>query len=103
MLNSGEGDVDTHTPMGLMLLTVMVALAHMKLEIEGERITDLVVEHRTVGIDLGGLRPTFSDSHRRNASRLIQAREPAIQVAGDHKMSKPTLCRCIREPPRPTI
>ncbi|MGX0672277.1 DNA invertase Pin-like site-specific DNA recombinase [Kocuria marina] len=34
VLNLGGGDVDTHTPMGSMVFTVMAALAQMELEIK---------------------------------------------------------------------
>ncbi|GAB2598763.1 hypothetical protein GCM10009696_00200 [Kocuria himachalensis] len=85
--------MDTQSPMGSMVFTVMVAQVQMRLEIQGERITDSVVEHRSAGNNLGGRRPTFSDCQIRIALRLIQAREPATQIAGDHKMSKATSCR----------
>lgn len=41
VLNLGEDDVETHTPMGSMVFTVMAALAQIALEIKRERITDL--------------------------------------------------------------
>lgn len=40
VLNLGGGDVDTATPLGSMLFTVMAALAQMEHEIKRERITD---------------------------------------------------------------
>lgn len=54
VLNLGGGDVDTKTPMGAMVFTVMAALAQMELEIKRERITDSVTKRRTTGGDLGG-------------------------------------------------
>jgi len=65
--------VDTHTPMGSMVFTVMAALAQMKLEIMRARVTDSMAKRRAAGKDLGGRRPTFTDSHVRNALRLIEA------------------------------
>ena len=56
VLNLGGGDVDTGTPMGSMLFTVMAALAQMELEIKRERITDSVSNRRAAGKDLGGRR-----------------------------------------------
>jgi DNA invertase Pin-like site-specific DNA recombinase len=73
VLNLGGGDVDTHTPMGSMAITVMAALAQVELEIKRERITDSVVKRRAAGKDLGGRRPTFTDSQIRNALRLIES------------------------------
>ncbi len=40
VLNLGGGDVDTATPMGAMLFTIMAALAQMEHEIKRERVTD---------------------------------------------------------------
>jgi DNA invertase Pin-like site-specific DNA recombinase len=74
VLNLGGGDVDTHTPMGSMVFTVMATLAQMELEIKRERITDSVAKRRAAGKDLDGRRPSFTDSQIRNALRLIDSR-----------------------------
>jgi DNA invertase Pin-like site-specific DNA recombinase len=102
VLNLGGGDVDTATPMGSMVFTVMAALAQMELEIKRERITDSVAKRRAAGKDLGGRRQTFTDSQIRNALRLIDSGEPATQVARDLGMSRATLYRRIRELPLAT-
>lgn len=54
VLNLGGGDVDTSTPMGSMVFTVMAALAEMELDINRERINDSVSQRRAAGGDLGG-------------------------------------------------
>lgn len=95
VLNLGGGDVDTGTPMGAMLFTLTAALAQMELEIKRERITDSVAKRRAAGRDLGGRRPTFTDSQVENARRLIDAGQPAIEVARDLGMSRATLYRRI--------
>ena len=97
VLDLGGGDVDTATPMGSMVFTVMAALAQMELEIKWERITDSVAKRRAAGKDLGGRRQTFTDSQIRNAVRLLDGGEPAIQVARDLGMSRATLYRRARE------
>lgn len=102
VLNLGGGDVDTATPMGSMVFTVMAALAQMELEIKRERITNSVAKRRAAGKDLGGRRQTFTDSQIRNAVRLIDGGEPATQVARDLGMSRATLYRRIRELPQAT-
>ena len=99
VLNLGGGDVDTATPMGSMVFTVMAALAQMELEIKRERITDSVAKRRAAGKDLGGRRQTFTDSQIRNARRLIDGGEPATQVARDLGMSRATLYRRIQQLP----
>ncbi|PPF66638.1 resolvase [Clavibacter michiganensis] len=97
VLNLGGGGVDTATPMGSMVFTVMAALAQMELEIKRERITDSVSKRRAAGKDLGGRRQAFTDSQVRNAVRLIDAGEPAAQVARDMGMSRATLYRRLRD------
>lgn len=95
VLNLGGANVDTSSPTGSMVFTVMAALAQMELEIKRERINDSVTKRRAAGKDLGGRRPQFTDSQIRNAQRLITAGEPATQVARDLGMSRATLYRRI--------
>jgi DNA invertase Pin-like site-specific DNA recombinase len=97
VLNLGGGNVDTGTPMGSMVFTVMAALAQMELEIKRERINDSVTKRRAAGKDLGGRRQHFSDSQISNARRLIDAGEAATHVARDLGMSRATLYRRIGE------
>jgi len=99
VLNLGGGDVDTATPMGSMVFTVMAALAQMELQIKRERITDSVSKRRAAGKDLGGRRQAFTPSQIANAARLIDAGEPATQVARDLGMSRATLYRRLRQLP----
>lgn len=93
VLNLGGGDVDTSTPMGGMVFTVMAALGQMELEIKRERITDSVSKRRAAGKDLGGRKAQFTDSQIKNAARLIASGEPTAQVARDLGMSRATLYR----------
>lgn len=96
VLNLGGGDVDTSTPMGSMMFTVMAALAQMELDIKRERITDSVSKRRAAGKNLGGRKPRFTESQIRTAGKLIESGEPAAQVARDIGMSRATLYRRIR-------
>ena len=97
VLNLGGGDVDTSTPMGSMLFTIMAALAQMELEIKRERVVDSVSKRRAAGKDLGGRRQSISDSQVRNALRLVDGGEPASQVARDLGMSRATFYRRSRD------
>ncbi|MET4095395.1 recombinase family protein [Arthrobacter sp. UYCu712] len=92
VLNLGGGDVDTGTPMGSMVLTVMAAPAQ---KIKRERITDSVSERRAAGRDLAGRRERFTDSQINNDGRLMDAGQPATQVARDLGMARATLYRRI--------
>jgi len=78
-----------------MLFAVIAALAQMELEIKRERINDSVNKRRAAGADLGGRRPTFTDSQIRIAQRLVEAGWPATQVPRDLGMSRATLHRRI--------
>ncbi|MCS5735663.1 recombinase family protein [Herbiconiux daphne] len=93
VLNLGGGDVDTRTPMGAMVFTVMAALAQMEFDIKRERVGDSVSKRRAAGKDLGGRRKTFTDSQIRSAAVLVGQGEPIAQVAKDLKISRATLYR----------
>ncbi|WP_137772160.1 MULTISPECIES: recombinase family protein [unclassified Microbacterium] len=96
VLNLGGGDVDTSTPMGSMLFTIMAALAQMEHEIKRERVTDSIAKRRAAGHDLGGRPQRITDSQIRSAVRLVEAGEPAAQVARDLGMSRATFYRRSR-------
>lgn len=96
VLNLGGGDVDTATPMGSMLFTIMAALAQMEHEIKRERVMDSINKRREAGKDLGGRPRRVTDSQIRSAVRLVESGEPAAQVARDFGMSKATFYRRSR-------
>lgn len=93
VLNLGGGDVDTASPMGSMLFTIMASLAQMEHEIKRERITDSIRKRRAAGLDLGGRPRRITDSQIRNAIRLVDSGEPTAQVARDLGMSRATFYR----------
>ncbi|MFI8413595.1 recombinase family protein [Paeniglutamicibacter gangotriensis] len=99
VLNLGGGDVDTATPMGSMLFTIMAALAQMEHEIKRERVTDSIAKRREAGKDLGGRPRRVTDSQIRSAIRLVESGEPAAQVARDLGMSRATFYRRLRALP----
>jgi DNA invertase Pin-like site-specific DNA recombinase len=96
VLNLGGGDVDTATPMGSMLFTIMAALAQMEHEIKRERVTDSISKRREAGKDLGGRPRRITDSQIRSALHLVESGEPAAQVARDLGMSRATFYRRSR-------
>ena len=96
VLNLGGGDVDTKTPMGSMLFTIMAALAQMEHEIKRERVIDSISKRREAGKDLGGRPRRITDSQIRNALRLVESGEPTAQVARDLGMSRATFYRRSR-------
>lgn len=96
VLNLGGGDVDTSTPMGSMLFTIMAALGQMEHEIKRERVVDSIAKRRAAGKDLGGRPRIITDSQIRNAGRLIEGGETAAQVSLDLGMSRATFYRRSR-------
>ena len=96
VLNLGGGDVDTSTPVGSMLFTIMAALAQMEHDIKRERIIDSVSKRRDAGKDLGGRPQRVTDSQIRRAIRLVDSGDPAAQVARDLGMSRATFYRRSR-------
>lgn len=93
VLNLGGGDVDTSTPMGKMMFTVMASLAEMELAIKTERIQDSVAKRKAKGGDLGGRRESITDATIQNAVVLIDSGKPAAQVARELKIGRATLYR----------
>ena len=100
VLNLGGGDVDTSTPMGAMVFTVMSALAQMELDIKKERITDSVAKRRIAGGNLGGRPQKVSDRQIRNALRLIEEGESTAQVLRDLGLTRSTFYRRAQEASR---
>ncbi|WP_334173625.1 helix-turn-helix domain-containing protein, partial [Sinomonas sp.] len=68
----------------------------MEHEIKRERVTDSIAKRREAGKDLGGRPRRITDSQIRSALRLVQAGEPAAQVARDLGMSRATFYRRSR-------
>lgn len=96
VLNLGGGDVDTSTPMGSMLFTVMAALAQMEHDIKRERIVDSISKRRDAGKDLGGRPRRLTDSQIRSAIQLVEAGDPVAEVARNLGMSRATFYRRAR-------
>ncbi|POH71244.1 resolvase [Cryobacterium zongtaii] len=96
VLNLRGGDVDTATPMGSLLFTIMAALGQMEHEIKRERVVDSIAKRRDAGKDLGGRPRVITDNQIRNARHLIERGDTAAQVARDLGMSRATFYRRAR-------
>lgn len=99
VLNLGGDAVDTSTPIGSMLFTVMAALAQMELDIKRERTTDSISKRGATGLDFSGRREKFTAIQLEKAAKLIAAGDPATHVARDLGMSRATLYRRLKKPP----
>lgn len=96
VLNLGGEAVDTRTPTGRLLLTIMSGIAEMERAIKVERVRDSVAKRRARGGDLGGRPERFSEGTMDVARRLLDDGVPAAQVARDLGMSRTTLYRRLR-------
>lgn len=95
VLNLGGEVIDTGTPTGRLLFTIMAALAQLELEIKRERVADSVAKRRAEGGDLGGRPQTITASKIDSAIRLLDQGIPASKVARDIGISRATLYRRI--------
>lgn len=102
VLNLGGGEVDTSTPMGSMLFSVMAALAQMELDIKRERVRDSVAKRRAAGKDLGGRPRHYPAGVIRAAADALDSGEAPTDVARNFGMSRATLYRRIDELRRST-
>lgn len=87
VLNLGGGDVDTATPMGSMVFTMMAALTQMELAAKRKGLTDSVAKRRATGNDLGRRRQTCTDFQIRSAPRRIEGGGRSPRSSG------PSACR----------
>lgn len=95
VLKLGGAEVDTHSPMGSLLFTLMSALAEMELQIKRERVADSAAKRRAAGRSLGGRPQKITDDQVRDAMALIETGRPAAAVARGFGMSRSTLYRRI--------
>lgn len=96
VLNLGGEAVDTRTPTGRLLLTIMSGIAEMERAIKVERVRDSVAKRRARGGDLGGRPERFSADTMSVARKLLDEGVPAAKVARDLGMSRTTLYRRLR-------
>lgn len=98
VLNLGGEAVDTSTPMGKMLFTVMVALAQMELAIKQERIQDSITKRQAKGGNLGGRSQSISDDIIHGITRDIeQGMSVSAAVRKRKGLSRATYYRRIKE------
>lgn len=93
VLNLGGEAVDTRTPMGTLLFTIMAGLAQMELEVKRERNRDSVAKRRAQGKSLGGRPQACTDDRIRYAQQQIESGETAVSVARELGVSTSTLYR----------
>lgn len=97
VLNLGGENIDTASPMGKMMFTVMIALAEMELEVKSERNRDSVAKRRATGKDLGGRKEKYSADLIHGAVADIANGTSASAAAKARGMSRQTLYRRAKE------
>lgn len=93
VLNLGGDVIDTSTPMGKLMFTVMAGLAEMELAIKSERIRDSNAKRAANGGDLGGRPQKHDDDKVHGAARDIASGMSASAAADKRGMSRATLYR----------
>lgn len=102
VLNLGGDSVDTSTPMGKMMFTVMSAIAEMEYDIKRERINDSIAKRKAKGGNLGGRKQQISDDVINGIASDIEA-GMSVKAAVDKrksdgvKISRPTYYRRAKE------
>ncbi|MEX5268888.1 recombinase family protein [Kocuria sabuli] len=100
VLNLGGENVNTATPTGRLLFTMMAGLAEMELEIKRERTRDSVTKRRAHGKNLGGRPRTYTDGKLRMARAALSdphETRTASEIANDLGMSRSTMFRRIKD------
>ncbi len=88
-MNLGGGDVDTSTPVGSMLLTIMAALAQMEHDIKRERIVDSISKRREAGKISAGARAE---------SPTARSETPSVSLRVVNQQLKSPATSACREP-----
>lgn len=97
VLNLGGENVDTSTPTGEMMFTVMAALAQMEYDIKAERNRDSAAKRKANGQDLGGRRKSYDDDIIHGIMRDIEAGMSVSAAAGKRGMNRATYYRRKKE------
>lgn len=97
VLNLGGGDVDTSTPMGSMLFTIVAALAQMEHEIN-ESASSTPSPRDAPPATTSADAPTHYGQPDQESLRLVAAGTPVVQVVRDLGMSRATFYRRSRAP-----
>ncbi|WP_267626483.1 recombinase family protein [Gordonia sputi] len=93
VLNLGGEAVDSGTPTGKLLLTMLAALAEMERSIKVERIRDSVAKRRASGGDLGGRPAAISDDVLHGIERDIAGGVSASEACRKRGVSRATFYR----------
>jgi len=90
--------IDTSTPTGRLLFSMLGAIAQFEREIGIQRSRDSVEHRRAVGGDLGGRRRSYSDAQIELGRRLRGEGQSVTQIAQVLNLSRGTTHRLLQEP-----
>lgn len=93
VLNLGGGVVDTATPTGRLMFTVMAALAEMEYNIKAERNRDSVAKRRAKGLSLGGRPRAIGDDAFYGIMRDIESGMSATEACRRRNVGRSTFYR----------
>lgn len=97
VLNLGGGAVDTKTPVGKMMFTIMSALAEMELDIKRERINDSIAKRKAKGGDLGGRKQAISADTINGIAADIESGMSAAKAIKARGISRASYYRRLAE------
>lgn len=88
VLNLGGESIDTRTPVGKLLFTVMSGIAEMELDIKRERAQDSIAKRRAKGGDLGGRPRVVSDETLRVMREQVESGKSVAEVCRRNGISR---------------
>lgn len=97
VLNLGGETINTSTPTGALLFTVMAGIAEMEHAIKSERIKDSNEKRRQKGGDLGGRRAQYDDDAIHGIQRDIENGLSVREATEKRGMSRATFYRRAKE------
>lgn len=97
VLNLGGETINTSTPTGSLLFTVMSGIAEMEHAIKAERIRDSNEKRRAKGGDLGGRRAQYDEDTIYGIQRDIEGGMSVSEAVSKRGMSRQTFYRRAKE------
>ncbi|WP_312794547.1 recombinase family protein [Kocuria sp.] len=100
VLNLSGESVNTATPTGQLLFTIMSGLAEMEREVKAERSRASLEKRRAARKNLGGRPKTYTDGKLRMARAALndpQETRTAAEIAKDLGMSRSTMFRRLKD------
>lgn len=100
ILNLG---IDTKTPAGRLIFTIVGAVASMERELLRERTLSGLANARAKGVKLGGRKPALDKADVRRARQLVRSGSTMQEAAAAVGVARATLYRYLGPVPHPMV